>query len=44
MIYINVGSISLLRSDSDPSYCIYEDRIFTIYSIDKKVIDKIEVL
>lgn len=44
MIYINVGSISLPRNSSGPSYCIYEDRTFTIYNIDKEVIDKVEVL
>ena len=44
MIYINVGSISLSRNSSNPSYCIYEDRTFTIYNINKEVIDKVEVL
>lgn len=33
VVYINVGSISLPRNNSDPSYAVYENRIFKIYSI-----------
>lgn len=33
MTYICVGSISLPRNNSNPSYMIYENRIFTIYDI-----------
>lgn len=44
MVYINTGSISLPRNDSDPSYTIYEDRVFTIYSlVDNGVIDSIKI-
>lgn len=41
MTYICVGSISKPRYASKPSFCIYEDRIFTIYSIDGEIIDRI---
>lgn len=41
MIYVNVGSISLPKKDSKPSYAIYHDKTITIYSIDREVIDKI---
>ena len=43
MIYICVGSLSLPRYGSKPSYMIYENKSFTIYSIDGEVIDKTEV-
>lgn len=43
MIYICVGSISLPRGGSEPSYMIYEDRKFTIYSINGEVTQFIEV-
>lgn len=42
MIYINTGSVSLPRNELGPSYTIYENRIFTIYSLlDDKIIDSI---
>lgn len=41
MIYINTGSISLPRGKEKPSYVIYEDKTFTIYDIEDKVIDQI---
>ena len=43
MIYICVGSISLPRGDSRPSYLIYDNHKFTLYDIDKNIIDEIEV-
>ena len=43
MIYINVGSISLHREGNKPTYMIYENKEFTIYDIDRNVIDGIEV-
>lgn len=43
MIYINTGSISLPREDNPPTYLIYENGCFTIYSIDNKIIDSIEI-
>ncbi len=41
--YICVGSISLPRNNSDPTYMIYENNKFIIYNIDGDVIDGIEV-
>lgn len=43
MVYICVGSISLPRGNSKPSYLIYDNHKFTLYDIDKKIIDEIEV-
>lgn len=43
MIYICVGSISLPRNNSKPSYLIYDNNIFTLFDIDKNIIDRIEV-
>lgn len=43
MVYINIGSISLPRDNNKPTYTIYENREFTIYSIENNIIDKIEV-
>ena len=43
MIYICVGSISLPRDNSKPSYLIYENHKFSLYDIDKKIIDEIEL-
>ncbi len=43
MIYINTGSISLPRNNSKPTYTIYENRRFVIYSIENNIIDQIEV-
>ncbi len=43
MIYICVGSISLPRNNSKPSYLIYENHKFSLYDIDKNIIDEIEV-
>lgn len=39
MIYINTGSISLPRNNSEPSYLIYENRTFTLYTIGNEIID-----
>jgi hypothetical protein len=43
MTYICVGSISLPRGDNRPSYMIYNDKTFTIYSIDNEVIDEVSL-
>ena len=40
MLYINVGSISLPRNNNKPTYMIYQNKEFTIYDIDKNIIDK----
>lgn len=42
-IYICVGSISRPRQNSQPSYMVYENNTFTIYSIDGNVIDSIKI-
>ena len=41
MTYICVGSISLPREGSKPSYMIYNNKAFTLYSIDNEVIDEV---
>ena len=41
-IFINVGSISLPRNDSECSYGIYKDKTFTIYDIHDVIVDYIE--
>lgn len=43
MVYINTGSISLPRNGSEPSYLIYENKRFTLYTITGEVIDVIEI-
>ena len=44
MIYINTGSVSLPRNELGPSYTIYENKKFIIYSlIDNSVISSIEL-
>lgn len=43
IIYICVGSISLPRNNSKASYMIYENRTFTIYSINNDIIDNISI-
>lgn len=43
MTFINVGSISLPRRGSEPSYGIYYDKEFFIYGISGKLIDKINL-
>lgn len=43
MTYICVGSISLPRGGSKPSYLIYEDRSFTIYDIEDNIVDTISI-
>ena len=43
MIYICVGSISLPRNNTKPSYLIYENYKFILYDIDKNIIDEIIV-
>lgn len=41
MTFINVGSISLPKKESEASYCIYADKKFTIYGISGKEIERI---
>lgn len=41
MIYVCVGSISLPRNNSKPSYAIYENKTITLYDIYEKELDKI---
>lgn len=43
MIYINTGSISLPRRNSKPSYLIYEDKLFTLYTVNGDIIDSIKL-
>lgn len=44
MIYLNTGSISLPRNEKGPTYTIYENRCFTIYSIlDDRVVDSVSL-
>jgi len=43
VIYICVGSISLPRNNSMPSYMIYDSNAFTIYDIYGNEIEKIDV-
>lgn len=43
MIYICVGSISLPRNNTKPSYLIYDNHKFTLYDIDEKIVNEIEV-
>lgn len=43
MIYICVGSISFPRGGSKPSYLIYDNHKFSLYDIDKNIIDEIIV-
>ncbi len=40
MTFINVGSISLPRRGSNPSYGIYHNKTFTIYEVSGKEIEK----
>lgn len=43
MIYICVGSISLPRNNSNPSYAIYENKTIILYDIFDNVIDKVNL-
>lgn len=43
MVYICVGSVSLPRGGSSPSYMIYENNKFTIYDIDGEIVDSVGV-
>lgn len=43
MIFINVGSISLPRNNSNASYGIYSNKIFTIYDVFGKEIKKVSL-
>ena len=43
MVYINTGSISLPKNNSKPSYLVYDNKKFTLYSVDGEIIDKIVV-
>jgi len=40
MTFINVGSISLPKKESEASYCIYSDKTFTIYGISGSILEK----
>lgn len=42
-IFINVGSISLPKNNSKPSYCIYFEKTFNIYNIEGNIIDNITI-
>ena len=42
-VYICVGSISLPRGESSSSYMIYDNKKFTIYSIDGEVIEELDL-
>ncbi len=41
--YINPGSISLPRDNTDGSYIIYENNIFYLYDIDNNLIDSLKI-
>jgi len=43
MTFINVGSISEPRRESEASYGIYFDKTFTIYGISGKEINKVSL-
>jgi len=43
MIYINVGSISLPRNNSKPSFAIYENKEIKLYDIENNVLDFIKL-
>ena len=44
IVYLNTGSISLPRNEKGPTYTVYENRCFIIYSIlNGKVIDSISL-
>lgn len=42
-IFINVGSISLPRGNNKPTYMIYDNKTFTIYTINDEKIDEITI-
>jgi putative phosphoesterase len=44
MIYINVGSISLPRQGYPATYGIYQDHKFSIYDINNKLIQEVDIL
>lgn len=39
-LFLNPGSISLPRSNFFPTYMIYENHMFTIYDIHRKIVDQ----
>ena len=41
--FINVGSISLPRGNNKPTYTIYNNKTFTIYTINDEKIDEITI-
>ena len=43
MIYVCVGSISLPRNNSNPTYAIYENKEIIIYDIYENIVDKISL-
>lgn len=44
MVYLNTGSFSMPRNEKGATYTIYENRCFTIHSIDNnKIIDSISI-
>lgn len=42
-IFINVGSISFPKDGNLPTYMIYENKNFTIYDIEGKIIDRLQI-
>ena len=42
-VYINTGSISLPRGTEKASYTIYDNRKFTIYDVEGKIINSISI-
>lgn len=43
MVYINVGSISLPRNNSKPSFAIYENKEIKLYDIENNILDLIKL-
>jgi len=41
--YINPGSISIPRGNSNKSYIVYENNLFILKNVDNKVISKLEI-
>lgn len=41
--FINPGSVSIPRGNPEHTYIVYENRVFTLYDIDGKQFDKLEV-
>ena len=43
MTYINVGSISLPRGGSKPTYGIYDNKKFTIYDVEDNIVSEVDL-